>query len=168
MKFTKIVLSLALIGTMSLGMADDIATSSTDTITTDATTTDTLSVDEQIAAIQEAPAQERVRLMNQFKQRLANMNEEDRVAAIQQLQTQMQARTTDMTAQSEDAAQAMTQARTRTQEMQLQTNEEATQMQNMNQNRAGNQFANMPTNSVSTSAPMNSGAGAPSTNFLNR
>jgi cell division protein FtsX len=146
MKLSNIALSLALIGTMSLGMAEETTTSAETTTTTETT----VNVDTEIAEIQAAPAQERVRLMNQFKQRLATMNEADRAAAIEQLQTRMQTRTQDATAENEEAVQAMTQTRTRTQtrtqehaqEMQMQTNEQMIQMQNMNQNRAGNQFMN--------------------------
>ena len=67
--------ALMLLGTLTLGMADEI------------------SVDEQITAIQEAPAQERVQLMNQFKERLATMNADEREAAITQLRTQTQRQT---------------------------------------------------------------------------
>lgn len=40
------------------------------------------SVDAQIQEIKNAPQQERVRLMNQFKLRLSEMNQEDREAAV--------------------------------------------------------------------------------------
>ena len=159
MKFAKITLSVALLGALTLGMAED-------TVTTEAT----VSVDAQIEAIQAAPAQERVQLMNQFKQRLATMNEAERTEAIAQLQEKMQTRTRtqtqtradDATTQTEDAKQAMTQTRTRTQEMvqdkQLQANEQMTQMQNMNQMRAGSQFnhqVSMPNPATTTSGSMN-------------
>lgn len=45
-------------------------------------------VDEQIQEIKNAPAQERVQLMNQFKVRLRSMNEADREQAISALRTQ--------------------------------------------------------------------------------
>jgi len=64
--------TLMLLGTLTLGMAEDIT------------------VDQQITAIQEAPAAERVQLMNQFKERLATMNAGEREAAITQLRTQTQ------------------------------------------------------------------------------
>ncbi len=67
--------TLILLGTLTLGIADEI------------------SVDAQITAIQEAPAQERVQLMNQFKTRLTTMNESEREAAITQLRTQIQTQT---------------------------------------------------------------------------
>jgi len=160
MKFAKITLSVALLGALTLGMAEDTAT---------VETTTSVSVDTQIAEIQAAPAQERVRLMNQFKQRLAAMNEEQRAEAIAQLQekiqtrTQTQTRAGDAATKPEDATQAMTQTRTRTQEMiqdkQMQANEQMTQMQNMNQMQVGSQFNHM--NTQGTVAPG-------SMNFMNR
>jgi len=160
MKFAKITLSVALLGALTLGMAEDTAT---------VETTTSVSVDTQIAEIQAAPAQERVRLMNQFKQRLAAMNEEQRAEAIAQLQEKMQTRTQtqtragDAATKPEDATQAMTQTRTRTQEMiqdkQMQANEQMTQMQNMNQMQVGSQFNHM--NTQGTVAPG-------SMNFMNR
>jgi hypothetical protein len=136
MKITNIALSLALLGTLSLGMADD--------------TTTTTSVDSEIAAIQAAPAQERVQLMNQFKERLASMNEADRAAAITQLRTQMQTQAQDTMAQAEGTA---AQTRTQAQEMQMQTNEQMNQMQNMNQQRFGNQVINMGSNTPANIVP---------------
>jgi len=161
MKLTNIALSLALIGTMSLGMADD------------ATTTTTTSVDAQIAAIQAAPAQERVQLMNQFKQRLMNMNETQRSEAIAQLQTAMQTAQDGATTATATAAQTRTQARTRTQtqaqEQQMQANEQMTQMQNMNQQRFGNQAVNMGANTPATVAPVTGGgATTPSMPIMSR
>ncbi len=51
------------------------------------------SIDAQIAKIQQAKAQERVQLMNEFKMQLADMNEQDRADAINQLRERTQART---------------------------------------------------------------------------
>ncbi len=149
MKVTKIVLSAALIGAFTLGMADD--TAPTDTTTT---------VDTQIEAIQSAPAQERVQLMNEFKQKLMQMNQEDRMAAIQEMQSKMQ------TSQNGEAMGDMTRTRTQehAQEMQMQTNEQMNNTQNMMQQQAGNQF-------IQTSGGAGGGAGgAPSmnTNMMQR
>jgi len=47
-------------------------------------------INTQLEAIANAPAQERVQLMNQLKQQIAAMNAEDRAAAISQMRTQMQ------------------------------------------------------------------------------
>ncbi len=113
--------ALMLLGTLTFSMAEEI------------------SVDEQITAIQEAPAQERVRLMNQFKTRLATMNEADREAAITQLrtQTQTQARLQEGTGEGEQVhTRTMTQERSRINEMQ-QTQQMQQQMQ---QQQLRNQF----------------------------
>lgn len=69
MKAWKKFLILALLGSLSIVAAET-------------------TVDEDIAQIKNAPAQERVRLMNQFKIRLRSMNEADREAAITALRTQ--------------------------------------------------------------------------------
>jgi len=119
MKFAKITLSVALLGALTLGMAEDTAT---------VETTTSVSVDTQIAEIQAAPAQERVRLMNQFKQRLAAMNEEQRAEAIAQLQEKIK---------------------------QMQANEQMTQMQNMNQMQVGSQFNHMNTQGTVAPGSMN-------------
>jgi len=120
MKFVKITLSVALLGLLSIASAED-------TTILDTTTT----VDAQIEAIQTAPAQERVRLMNQFKLRLMEMNELERSEAIEKLQTRSQTQTMEQT---------RTRTREHTQEMQMQTNEEAIRTQTMTQQRAGSQL----------------------------
>jgi len=53
---------------------------------------DTLSVDAQIQEIQSASPQERVKLMNEFKIRISQMNQEERSAVIKQMQTKMHAK----------------------------------------------------------------------------
>ena len=120
--------ALMLLGTLTLGMANEI------------------SVDEQITAIQEAPAQERVQLMNQFKTRLATMNESEREAAITQLRTQTktqtQARLQEKTAEGEvNAEAAMTKTRTMTQERsrvnEMQQTQQMQQGQQMQQQMQG-------------------------------
>ena len=123
MKIIKIMLSLALLGTLSMSIADDV--------TTDTTTETT--VDAQIEAIQEAPAQERVRLMNQFKQRLMEMNEAERVAAIEKLQTTVQ---TERDSQTHDMLQTHTRVHEHVQDMQTQVTQEMQQHQeHMNQHQ---------------------------------
>lgn len=121
--------ALMLLGTLTLGMAEDVATD--------------ITVDDQITAIQEAPAQERVRLMNQFKTRLATMNEADREAAITQLRTQTQAQTQarekDGTAEGEQL-QTRTQTQTRSRVNEMQQTQDMQQMQQMNQRQAGDQL----------------------------
>ena len=102
--------ALMLLGTLTLGIADEI------------------SVDAQITAIQEAPAGERVQLMNQFKERLATMNAGEREAAITQLrtqtQTQTQARLQDGTAEGEQL-QTRTETQTRERLNESEANAEA-------------------------------------------
>jgi hypothetical protein len=165
MKFTKIALSLALIGTLSLAMAEEATTEATSdtTTTTETTTTDTtVSVDAEIAAIQAAPAQERVRMMNQFKKRLMQMNEAQRSEAIAAMQEKMQASQAMGTTSSNNAqahgAMAQTRAINHANEMQMQTNEQMNQMQNMHQHRVANQVMNMPGNTPATVAPMGGAA----------
>lgn len=50
-----------------------------------------VSIDEQIQEIQNAPATERVEMMNALKVRISNMNSEERIEAVLQLRTQMRA-----------------------------------------------------------------------------
>ncbi len=126
--------TLMLLGTLTLGMAED--------------TTTGMTVDEQITAIKNAPAQERVRLMNQFKVRLATMNEAEREAAITQLraQTQTQTRAGSGDAEGEQMkTRTMTQERSRLNEMQQ--TQQMQQMQQMNQQQIGQQgmFETKPT-----------------------
>ncbi len=134
--------ALMLLGTLTLGMADDI------------------SVDEQITAIQEAPAGERVQMMNQFKQRLATMNEADREAAITQLRTQTQTRTQARVESGEATGEQLqtrtqTQTRSRVNEMQQtqqmehgqqQMQQQQQQMQQMQQQTAETALPNLSRN----------------------
>ncbi|MEN4045663.1 hypothetical protein [Sulfurimonas sp. NWX367] len=146
MKLVNITLSVALLGLLSIASADESA----------ATDTATVSVDAQIEAIQSAPEQERVQLMNEFKQRLMQMNQEERMAAIQEMQSKMQteagaghelgtgtaAMARDMMPDEEHNLGDMTQTRAQdhVQEMQMQTNEHMNQVQNMTQQQAGSQY----------------------------
>lgn len=143
MKLVTITLSVALLGLLSIASAED---------------TTTVDVDTQIEAIQSAPAQERVQLMNQFKQRLMQMNEEDRMAAIQEMQSKMQAHADDA---QEFGDMTRTRAQERTQEMQMQTNEQMSHMQNMQQQQAGNQF-------MQTAGAGTGGAPSMNTNMMQR
>ncbi len=80
----KVTLALALLGTLTLGFAEQGT-----------------SIDAQIEAIKAAPAQERVQLMNAFKTKLATMNEADRNEAISKLQTKAQTQTQTRTRMQE-------------------------------------------------------------------
>lgn len=53
------------------------------------------SIDAQISQIQNAPASQRVKLMNRFKQKLAQMNREDRLSAIGVMRSKMQSHSRD-------------------------------------------------------------------------
>ena len=134
---TKSLITLALLGSLTLTLAD-------------------ASIDTQITEIQNAPAQERVELMNQFKQQLASMNAEDRSAAISAMQTKMQARQGDTQAQGD-----MTRARMQEHagDMQMEQNGQMSQMQNMNQHQAGQQF--MQQNGATAHPAAGSGAQTP-------
>ncbi len=108
----KTLLVLALLGGLSFSFAEDPAL-------------DNATIDDQITEIQNAPEQERVQLMNQFKLRVANMNQEQRSEAIQQLQQRMGTQTKNKDSQ---------------QQMQMQQSGEMLKIQNMHQHRVGSQF----------------------------
>jgi len=69
MKLNKSIVSILLLGSLTLSFSD-------------------MSIDAQIQEIKNAPEHERVKLMNKLKTDLAQMNEEQRSEAIQQLRTQ--------------------------------------------------------------------------------
>jgi chromosome segregation ATPase len=137
MKFSNIVLSLIVLGTVSLVTAQEL---------------EGTSIDAEIAAIQAAPAQERVELMNQLKQKLANMNEADRMSAIKHLQAQMDTRRSNKVKR---ASVEIAQTQVHIQEMQTQANEYMSQIQNMNQKQIGNHLVHMPDPINRMSAPVN-------------
>lgn len=89
------------------------------------------SVDQQIAAMQQATPQERVKLMNQFKQQLANMNADERAKSITQLREQMQ---------QKNGQDHNHQAHSEAQRDQMQQNEKMQRMEQMQQRHAGDQY----------------------------
>ena len=109
----KITTTLVLLGTLTLGLAVDAT------------------IDAQIEAIQNAPAQERVRLMNQFKQQLATMNKEQRQEAVAKMQAEMQA--------AGEMTQAKVQERKQIREAQTDAAGEMVRTQHMNQKQMGSQ-----------------------------
>jgi hypothetical protein len=129
----RVTFLLTVLGALSLGMAEDITTTST-----------IQNIDTQIEEIQNAPSDERVELMNQFKQRLMNMNEQERSEAIAQMQAKMQEHMSNGM-QKEEATMnnGMTHAQDATahgemmqehvKDMQMQEHEGMSQYQNMNQ-----------------------------------
>jgi len=136
MKLTKITLSLALLGALTLGMAAEDNNSTT----TEAQPSVKASIDAQIANIKSASAAERVKLMNQFKEKLATMNLEDRTAAISAMQTKIngnvQAGATSINENTQaTSTMIQTRAQEQSQEMQAQSNAKMTQYQTMMQNQ---------------------------------
>jgi len=152
MKLAKITLSVALFGALTLGMAND------------------LNIDAQIEQIKNASAEERVELMNEFKQQLSTMNQEDRTEAIEHLQETMQGHRDDhsddqhnqhdkaemehgefgeQTREHAHSAQELSEqmgemtrerAHEMEQEQQHKEMENENHMQNMNQRQAGDQY----------------------------
>ncbi|MEA3370938.1 MAG: hypothetical protein U9Q40_06320 [Campylobacterota bacterium] len=110
----KITTVVALLGTLTLGLAADAT------------------IDAQIEKIQNAPAAEKVQLMNEFKQELMTMKQEQRQEAVAKLQAKMQA-TGEMT---KTQAQERKQARVD----QAEATGEMVRTQQMNQKQAGKQM----------------------------
>jgi len=92
-----------------------------------------LSIDQQIAAMQQATPQERVKLMNQFKQQLASMNAEERSKSITQLREKMQQQNTQRTSKE---------TRTNAQHDQMQQSQQLQQMEQMQERHGGEQYMN--------------------------
>ncbi len=135
----KVTTILALVGTLTLGLA------------TDAT------IDAQITRIQKAPAQERVKLMNEFKQQLMTMNQEQRQEAVAKMQTEMQA--------AGEMKRTRTQDRKQVRKDQAVATGEMVRSQHMNQKQMGSQVAQEFINNggvIPTGAtPNNGSAGQP-------
>ena len=115
----KITTTLALVGTLTLGLAADAT------------------IDTQIQRIQNAPAAQKVQLMNEFKQQLATMNKEQRQEAIGKMQAKMQ-EAGEMT-----QAQVQERKRERVREAQEGAAGEMNRHQNMHQRQIGSQAAEM-------------------------
>ena len=109
----KVTAILALVGTLTLGLAADAT------------------IDAQIAAIQNAPAAQRVQLMNEFKQQLMTMNQEQRQEAVATLQAEMQA--------SGEMTKTRTQTRTQARVDQAEAAGDMVRTQQMNQKQMGSQ-----------------------------
>ncbi len=131
MKTTNILLSLAVIGTLTLGFAQ-----------TDSAINETVTVHKE--AMKNATPEQRTELMNQFKEKMQNMSAEDRSAAMEQMQNEMaelgvvaQDMKGDAQAMGEVAKQR---AQEHAQEMQMEHSQEMNRAQNMYQQQAGSQF----------------------------
>lgn len=130
---TKIITGLALLGALTLGVADDVQT---DTDAVD-TTTETITVETETttdATTQTETTQEQIAKMNALKKRFAQMSPEEQEAALKDMPAQMQER-------------IQTQMQTRTgstehsaDEMQMQNSAEMVQEQRMNQHQVGSQL----------------------------
>lgn len=88
-------------------------------------------IDEQITAIQEASPEDRVTLVNEFKQTLSTMTTEDRATAIEQFKTTMQL--------DGQKVQTQTQARERIRVNQMEQTQTQEMQQRMNQHQSGSQ-----------------------------
>ena len=97
-----------------------------------------ITIDAQIEKIQKAPAKERVKLMNQFKQRLVVMNQEQRKKAIEKMRIKIQSKR-KVQETSLEMAQVNMRLQERTKEKQIQNSMQINSMQNMNQHQAGSQ-----------------------------
>ena len=87
------------------------------------------SVDEQISAIVNAAPEDRVTLVNEFKETLSTMNDDDRATAIAQMQSTMSA----------DTLQTKTQTGTKERVNQTLQSEDMQRVQQMNQTHTGSQ-----------------------------
>lgn len=92
-----------------------------------------VAIDEQIEKIRNAPAQERVKLMNQFKMRLHAMNKEERSQALGRMQAKMQS--------GGEMAQTLSRDRERVRQTQVENSADAVNTQNMHQKQIGSQMA---------------------------
>jgi hypothetical protein len=113
MKTLNIVLSAALLGTLTLGIS--------------------ATVDEQIAAIQNATPEERVELVNEFKTTLSTLTKEERMEATAKLRESMQGSGAELKMQTR------TQTRTQTRVQDGEQSGEMLRSQNMHQNQAASQ-----------------------------
>ncbi len=92
-----------------------------------------LSIDQRITSIQKASPQERVKLMNQFKQQLASMNAQERSKSIAHLRKEM-----NTNEQHEDHS-TNKEMRNEAQHDQMQQSERMQRMEQMQQRHGGDQ-----------------------------
>ncbi len=164
---TKLALSLIATGALTLGMAATAQVSTSANAQNNQAQVQTqasvsVEITTQIEKIQAAPAQERVELMNQLKERIAAMSPDQRRATMQQLRTQMRnkaenADTQDQkiikkleemlakmenhtTQMHEEAHSNMQKHQEHAQEMQQNAHMEMERNEHMNQREAGEQF----------------------------
>jgi hypothetical protein len=97
------------------------------------------SIDAQITAIKAAPVQQRVQLMNQLKQQLATMNQNDRMMAISQLRASIHS---DGQNSMQKHQNVTTNTKVMIQNRQMQQNEQMNHMQNQHQKMTADKFMN--------------------------
>ena len=143
---TKLTITMAVLGTLTFGMA-----AQTTAQVNQSGNNAQVSVKAQIEAIQNAPQQERVQLMNQLKERLSTMSPQERQEVMQELHLQMRAENGNEHADDQEAMQrvrTMRQEQTRqqeherdhAQEMQEHANEAMQRQQELSQREAGEQY----------------------------
>ena len=96
---------------------------------------ETSSIDQQITAIQQAQPEERVKLMNQFKQQLAAMNADERAKSISQLRAEVQAHNRPTQKHSQEAEMQGV-----AQHNQMQQSEQLQRMEQMQLRHSGDQY----------------------------
>ena len=128
MKTLGLAATLMLLGNLTLATAD-------------------VSVDQQMAAIANASPQERVTLVNEFKERLATMNDEERASAISKMRSTMSSNDAKQT-------QSKSQTRQRARMGQMEQNQEMQQMQQMSQRQTGSQAMRQGTTGSGSNAGM--------------
>ena len=145
-KLTLSVAALALLGTLTLGMAEETASANT-------------SIDAKITAIENAKTPEqRVKLMNEFKTTVSTLSQEDRAAAVEQLRATMQA--------NGEQTQTRTQLKERSRVAQMEETQNMQAHQTMEQHRAASQA--MGRGMMSGSASASASAGSQSSNNFMR
>ena len=87
-----------------------------------------MSIDAEIAKIKSAPSGERVRLMNEFKIRVSQMNTQERLATIKKMQTKMHAKNSTIPAKEHMS------------QMQVRNSRDMKNFQNMNHKQVSSSF----------------------------
>lgn len=97
-------------------------------------------IDAQISKIRSAPASERVKLMNAFKQRVFQMNRDERSVAIRKIQIKMHAEKSQKDIR-EVSVTKIQEVREHALELQVQSSDDISNYQNMNQQQIKNLIA---------------------------
>ncbi len=124
MKTTNILLSLAVMGTLTLGFADATNTNA--------------EISQKVQAIKNAPVQDRSAMMNKLKADMQMMTPEQRETTIQEMQTRMHV---DMSSVQIDMSTQHEQMQEHAKNMQMNSSDTMQREQNMNQHQAGHEYA---------------------------